>query len=168
MSIGKRISFYRNKRKMTQKQLGIMIGFPERSADIRIAQYEAGTRTPKADIVEKIAHTLRISPYALNAPELDTYIGLMHTLFMLEDMYGIEINNIDGEICLRLNREHEMYRNVSNYLTAWHTQKTDYQNGIIPEQEYEMWKYCYPRLDTFIYKRHKRMAEEEKKKELSE
>ena len=164
MSIGKRISFYRNKRKMTQKQLGIMIGFPERSADIRIAQYEAGKRTPKADIVEKIAHTLRISPYALQAPELDTYNGLMHTLFILEDMYGIEINNIDGEVCLRMNRNHQMHKNVSGLLINWHALKKDYKNGILTEEEYEMWKYCYPALDTFDF--YKRI--EEKKKELSD
>lgn len=49
MAIGERISFFRNMRGMTQKFLGMQVGFPEKSADVRLAQYETGTRTPKAD-----------------------------------------------------------------------------------------------------------------------
>ena len=29
---------------------------------------------------------------------------LMHTLFALEDMYGLKIGEIDGELCLRLDK----------------------------------------------------------------
>ena len=28
----------------------------------------------------------------------------MHTLFALEDMYGLKIGEIDGEVCLRLDK----------------------------------------------------------------
>ena len=41
MAIGERIRFFRNLRGMTQKYLGIKLGFSERTADIRMAQYEA-------------------------------------------------------------------------------------------------------------------------------
>ena len=51
MSIGERIRYIRNLRGMTQKELGKAIGFDDRTADIRIAQYESGTRTPKANYV---------------------------------------------------------------------------------------------------------------------
>ncbi len=47
MAVGDRIKRARNLRGMTQKELGIAIGFEEKSADIRIAQYESNTRTPK-------------------------------------------------------------------------------------------------------------------------
>ena len=50
MAIGERIHFFRTLRGMTQKYLGMAVGFPERSADVRLAQYETGTRTPKADL----------------------------------------------------------------------------------------------------------------------
>ncbi len=46
MAIGERIRFFRNLRGMTQKYLGMRLGFPERSADVRLAQYETGTSTP--------------------------------------------------------------------------------------------------------------------------
>ena len=65
MAIGERIRFFRNLRGMTQKYLGIKLGFSERTADIRMAQYEAGTRTPKASMVESLAYVLEVSPQAL-------------------------------------------------------------------------------------------------------
>ena len=55
MAVGDRIKRARNLRGMTQKELGIAIGFEEKSADIRIAQYESNTRTPKEELLRKIA-----------------------------------------------------------------------------------------------------------------
>ena len=49
MAISERIHFFRLMRGMTQKYLGTAIGFPEKSADVRLAQYETGTRKPKAE-----------------------------------------------------------------------------------------------------------------------
>lgn len=37
MAIGERIHFFRLLRGMTQKYLGTIVGFPERSADVRLA-----------------------------------------------------------------------------------------------------------------------------------
>ena len=45
MAIGERIRFFRNKMGVTQKYLGQVVGFPERSADVRMAQYETGSRS---------------------------------------------------------------------------------------------------------------------------
>ncbi len=88
---------------MTQKFLGLQVGFSERTADIRMAQYEAGTRTPKEDLTKALAHALDVSPDALTVPDIDTYIGLMHTLFALEDIYGLTIEKRDGEILMRID-----------------------------------------------------------------
>ena len=85
MAIGERIRFIRNLRGITQKYLGMAIGFPERTADIRMAQYESGTRTPKDDLTNNLANVLEVSPQALDLPNIDSEIGLMHTLFALED-----------------------------------------------------------------------------------
>ena len=58
MAIGERIHFFRKMRGMTQKYLGMLIGFPEKSADVRMAQYETGTRTPKADLTRALGFPL--------------------------------------------------------------------------------------------------------------
>lgn len=85
MAIGERIRFFRNLCGMTQKYLGHVVGFPEKTADIRMAQYESGSRTPKADLTNTLAQVFEVSPQALTVPNIYSYIGLMHTLFTLEE-----------------------------------------------------------------------------------
>ncbi len=104
MAIGERIRFFRNLCGMTQKYLGQVVGFPEKTADIRMAQYESGSRTPKADLTNKLAEVFDISPQALSVPDIDSYNGLMHTLFTLEDLYGFRIDKLDDELCIRLDK----------------------------------------------------------------
>ena len=103
MAIGERIRFLRNLKGMTQKWLGIAVGFPEKTADIRMAQYESGSRTPKADLTQSLAQVLEVSPLALTVPDIDSELGLMHTLFTLEDIYGFKIDKVDDEVCIRLD-----------------------------------------------------------------
>ena len=102
MAIGERIHFFRLLRGMTQKYLGMALGFPEKSADVRLAQYETGSRTPKADLTAALAQVLDVSPHALSVPDIDSYVGLMHTLFTLEDNYGLKITEQDGELALQV------------------------------------------------------------------
>ena len=83
MAIGQRIKFFRNLRKLTQKELGLRLGFPKNAADVRVAQYESETRIPKDDLINAFANLLDVSPKALNIPEIDTYIGLMHNFLLL-------------------------------------------------------------------------------------
>jgi transcriptional regulator with XRE-family HTH domain len=70
MSIGKRIKKHRTNRGMTQKELGIAAGFGEKTADVRIAQYEAGTRTPKDKTITNIANALNVSPKTIESPDI--------------------------------------------------------------------------------------------------
>ena len=120
MAIGERIRFIRNLRGMTQKWLGMAVGFPENAADVRIAQYESGTRTPKEKVLNDLARVLEVSPLALDVPNIESYYSLMHTLFTLEDLYGIRICNIDGEICLTLDRSTgSNFISMFNMLSEW-------------------------------------------------
>ena len=123
MAIGERIHFFRLMRGMTQKYLGTAIGFPEKSADVRLAQYETGTRKPKADLTNALAQVLDVSPQALDVPDIDSYIGLMHTLFTLEDIYGLTVSEADGEVCLKVNKDkgREAYE-LLKMLYAWKEQ----------------------------------------------
>ena len=72
MAIGERIRFFRNKKGVTQKYLGQVVGFPERSADVRMAQYETGSRTPKADLTRTLAGFFEVSTDALTVPDIDS------------------------------------------------------------------------------------------------
>ena len=149
MAIGERINFFRNLRGMTQKYLGVRVGFPERSADVRLAQYETGTRTPKAEMTAALANILDVSPQALSVPDIDSYIGLTHTLFTLEDRYGLKVCECDGEVHLRVDVNHgKDAAELSKSLAAWCEQAAKLEAGEISKEEYDRWRYRYPEFDT--------------------
>lgn len=147
MAIGERINFLRNLRGMTMKVLGMKVGFDEKAADVRIAQYENGARTPKEPLLNSLAETLDVSPQAINVPNIDSYIGLMHTLFALEDIYGLKIGEIDGEVCLRLSKVGASYPTMFDMFTAWNIASKKYKDEQIAKEEYDAWRYNYPKFD---------------------
>ena len=145
MATGERIKHFRNLRGMTMKYLGQEVGFSESTADVRLAQYESGSRTPKGDLIEKLAEALEVSPRALAVPDIDNYIGLAHTLFTLEDRYGLKVGEIDGEVCLRLDKSKGMtYLNMLDILLAWQEQAAKLETGEITKADYDQWRYTYP------------------------
>ena len=149
MAIGERIRFFRNLRGMTQKYLGQAVGFPEKTADIRMAQYESGSRTPKAELTENLAGALGVSPLALSVPDIDSYLGLMHTLFALEDIYGMKIDKLDDEVCIRLDKNRgTSYISLLERFTAWQKEAEKYRNGEISKEEYDHWRYTYPEIEV--------------------
>lgn len=149
MAIGERIRFFRNLRGMTQKYLGILVGFSEKTADIRMAQYERGSRTPKSDLVESLAHIFGVSTMALTVPDIDSEIGFMHTLFALEDIYGLKIDKLDGEVCIRLDRNRiKTYLSLSKRFSAWQKEAEKFRNGEISKEEYDHWRYTYPEVEA--------------------
>ena len=124
-------------------------GFPEKSADVRLAQYENGSRTPKADLTAALAQILEVSPHALAVPDIDSYVGLMHTLFTLEDRYGLKICECDGEIhlgwmCSRV----KTLQGLHEMLCAWGEQAAKLKSGEISKEDYDRWRYRYPEFDT--------------------
>lgn len=143
MAVGERIRFIRNLRGMTQKRLGISSGLPEKTADIRIAQYESGTRVPKAELTEKIAEALNVSSAALNVPNIESCVGVMNTLFALEDLYGLMPDELDGKPIIRLNQKNKSYPQLLSLLTAWQQANHRWKNGEITREEYDDWRYGY-------------------------
>ena len=152
MAISERIRFIRNLRGMTQKWLGMAVGFPEKTADIRMAQYESGTRTPKADLTNKLAEVLEVSPAALDIPNIENYNGVMHTLFALEDIYGLRIDKLSDEVCIRLDRDNGTeFLTMLEMFTAWQEMAEKYQNGEITRDEYDQWWYNYPQNNSICH-----------------
>ena len=130
--IGKRIRYIRKMRNMTMKYLGIVVGLPENSADIRISQYESGTRKPKDDLLFKIANELGVSPDTLSVPDLDTVSGVMHTLFILEDLYSF-----------RFTLENCTSDKLKMAINEWRRKYESYSKGEISKEQYDGWRYNY-------------------------
>ena len=149
MAIGERIRFIRNLRGMTQKYLGTLVGFAEKTADIRMAQYEAGTRTPKEELTKSLANALEVSPLALDVPDIDSYFGLMHTLFALEDRYGLTVIDKEGDVSFRFDpRKGKDAVRITELVSAWAHMAEKYRTGEISKDDYDVWRYNYPKYDT--------------------
>lgn len=146
MAIGERIHFFRTKRGMTQKYVGSQIGFDEKSADVRLAQYESETRVPKDNLITALASVFDVAPAALKVPDIDSYIGLMHTLFALEDRYGLKIEKAeDGQPRLYLDIRHfpdsiQLY----DMFLDWMDKATSLEEGKLSQDDYDTWRYHYP------------------------
>ena len=93
MNTGMRIRRFRISCGLTQKALGVAVGFPQENADIRIAQYESGTRTPKHELLCRMAQALDITPSALAVPRIRNAEELSSLLSALEDEYGTTFLN---------------------------------------------------------------------------
>ena len=150
MAFGKRIKLFRTLRGMKQRQVGEILGFNGAATEVRMAQYEAEAREPKAALVEQMASIFKVDPKAISVPEIDTYDGLMHTFFALEDMYGLKIAEIDGELCLHLDRTLNPDMNLLDLLELWHRQSMRLANGMITKQDYDEWRYNYPASQTAL------------------
>lgn len=145
MAIGERIRWFRKRLNLTQKELGIKIGLNKLTAETRIGQYETGQRKPKPDMINDMAEALGVSSEAIAVPDIDSYIGLMHTLFTLEDRYGLTVTNLDGQVCLKLDVNNPNYDlGVAGDLDAWNKVKTKLTTGSMLLSEYDHWRYNYP------------------------
>ena len=112
--LGKNISKIRKFRKMTQEDLGSMVGLNSN----RIEQYEIGYRMPRKDLLNEIAKALDVNPMVLNEPSLYNSIAAMHILFKMEREYGLKAERINEKIAFHLNidQSHELYAFISEWI----------------------------------------------------
>ena len=154
-NIGERIGFFRRLHNYTQKELGKLLGFSDKTCDVRVAQYESGDRIPKDAMLEKIAAIFNISPGTLDIPNINSWARRMQIFFAMEDKYGSEIKKIDGEYYLRIEKtypDEPCITGVRNaVLQEWVDMYTALQEGKITKSEYDYWRYNYPQRGKYNY-----------------
>lgn len=95
IKLGQKIKFVRKRRHITQKELGLLVGFSERNAGIRITQYEKGKRQPKEEVLRKIADTLGVSLILLKSnhsnPMVNIYIDIYWTQMLCTNLTTISM-----------------------------------------------------------------------------
>ena len=110
---------------------------------------ETGSRTPKADLTAALAEVLDVSPHALSVPDIDSYVGLMHTLFTLEDNYGLKVTEQDGELTMQVDfRKNKDAARLHEMLWTWREQTAKLRWPEISQEEYDKWRYHYPEYDS--------------------
>ena len=139
MNSGDRIKAARNLRGMTQKELGLEMHYPYKSADIRIAQYESGTRGIKREVIDQLAEILGVSPESLVGPKGYDRQDVMRIMFDLEDKgYDIDIHKKGDHVVVEITAD-----TLSLPLTEWKKMKTRLKMGRISEKAYVEWKFCW-------------------------
>ena len=147
MAFGKRLRFFRTRKGLTQKQVGEAAGFKGNTSEVRMAQYETEARTPKEPLIRQLSEMYGVSPRAIKVPDIDSELGLMHTLFALEDMYGFRIANIDGALCLRPANTGSVSITMFDLFSKWYEQAEKVHKGEITKEEYDSWRYNFSEAD---------------------
>lgn len=142
MDIGKKIKRFRTAFGLSQKELAQRSGMSEPA----IRNYELGNRTPSEKQLRKIADALGISIFAISNPNLENYKGVLHALFYLEDEYELVPKEIDGQVYLSIENKKTVTSTISDGLRSWNSELNKLKSGEITTEEYDMWRYSYPRI----------------------
>lgn len=142
MSIGIKIRGLRKLKGYTQKEFGLLLGFSEETADVRVTQYETGTRVPKADVVQKMAEILEVNPNYLLAVAPIELEEIMRVLFFLDeyknvDLYAQEVVTGSGKEMKKITLSIE---GMNYFLGQWYEKQKELKKGLIIEEEYFKWK----------------------------
>lgn len=149
MAVGDRIKSVRNFRKITMKELGMAVGFDEKSADVRIAQYENNSRKPKEELLNKIAAALDVNVHALSDISDYTDEDLLYALFQWEDArVGVDLLKVWNDTHSDFEGENTAvafnYSMLDTYLDEWYLRKQQLRSGEITRDEYQEWKLNWP------------------------
>ena len=150
MTLGEKIKKYRLMKNLTQKDLGIKVGFSAATADSRIRKYEKDIMAPKNDIRQKIADALDIDLSALSDINIESYEDIMQILFLFEENLGMEIERKDGKTHLIFDDNNKDIEKFISYLYIWHSQKKNListSDTISTEEmyKYKIWKSRFPK-----------------------
>ncbi len=149
MSLGQNLKRIRLFRKVKSSELGLGLGFSSKTAHVRISQYESDKKVPKKEMIDSLAFALDVSPLAIDIPDIDTYYGAMYTLFQLERNYGLHIDTLDGEPILRFDKNIKPHQRNQLYkdMLSW---ANELKESNFSAEQYEEWKYNYPKYSTSI------------------
>lgn len=144
--IGNKIKELRLKRGLTQKELGLAVGFNKVGADVRIAQYESNSRAPKEDVVKKIAEVLKVNPDYLLAPFPLDAKQFFHILLSM-DLKNNARFHIEDYVNMNGDADKEASVHIPSLdiaLKHWSHVKKAFERGEITEDEYYEWKVNWP------------------------
>lgn len=139
MTVGDKIRKIRLVRGMTQKELGEKVGL----TDVRIRQYELNNRTPKEELLRKIAEVLEVNYYALCEPRWSSMEELVFTLFEMEEQNWLRLQLLSNTSEDGQQKEVGIVfeeKELQEFLKEWLIKKEKLQEGKMEEREYEEWK----------------------------
>ena len=166
MQINERIKRIREYRNMTQKELGIALGSTEKSAAVRVGQYETGARIPKLDSAKALAEVLHCNYINFyDGAELSQPERIMMNFFWLEETVGdslyvfqlqkyndkydkriahgmyndYQYNGVFPPVAIALN-----YNKINDFMREWAIRFQELADNEITREEYFEWKINWP------------------------
>ena len=145
MTLGKKIRKYRVLKGLSQRELGLAVGFSEATADSRIRKYELDIIKPKDSMREKIARALEVDLSAISDIDIATYEDVMRVLFLFEEAFGMEVEIRGGKTMLVFDNGNRRIQALLSSLKLWRMQKTVLllSHGsptADQKKKYEIWK----------------------------
>lgn len=149
MFTGSKLKSIRTFRKMTQKQLGLALGYDEKSADIRIAQYESNKRIPKEETLQAMANILNVNILSLRGSTAPYCAeDILSILFELDRSTPIELIDVksndpyDTRDRTAVIIDHAI---LQKFLKEWKIRKQELIDCSITDEEYQEWKLNWPK-----------------------
>ena len=167
MILGERIKRIRTFRGLTQRELGLKLGYEERNADVRVAQYESGYRVPKKDTLMEIARILNVNYINFITEAPGCAEDIMQTFFWLDEnnrntfhLFQLVRNpgraGAADDTSVRYNDGDDwpahppvgmyfQYGLVDEFMREWLLRQQELHAGEITRDEYFEWKLNWPR-----------------------
>ena len=126
MKQGTRLNYLRKLRSMTMKALGMRMGFDEKAASCRIAQWEQGFRNLSPMSSESLARILNVAPARLAQSPENPIDALIEYSIWLDEAHNTEFYS-------------EMAR-LSDFLSQYWSKRSLLQSGEMSVEAFREWK----------------------------
>ena len=117
--VGCRIRHTRSIQGMTQAELGKLVDLPPD----RIQKYESGTRTPKVELISKIAEALDVPIDCFLEYDLSDPVRLIHLIYELTKLYNLDFYMKDNKVVIK--SKDCLIDEFASYLESYISKKID-------------------------------------------
>ena len=126
MRQGTRLNYLRKLRSMTMKALGMRMGFDEKAASCRIAQWEQGFRNLSPESSDSLAKILNVAPARLAQPPENPVDALIEYFLWLDEAHDA---NFYGEMA-----------RLSDFLSQYWNKRSLLSSGEMSVEAFREWK----------------------------
>ncbi|MCR5691103.1 MAG: helix-turn-helix transcriptional regulator [Eubacterium sp.] len=135
LSFGGRVLFIRNFKGLSQYDVGHALGFSERTASLRISQWETGFRNPSKETVAAMAKVLDVSEDMLKIYDnLNPNDFFCELLWLEELLPGLELSLLED------STDNQLFL---DFMKIWKRLKNQLKVGRITKKDYINWKLNY-------------------------
>ena len=136
LTVGSRIAFLRQFRRMSRSELGRMIGLSEENTNRIMSRYERAVVQPDGDKIRKIADILKVNVRMLSEYNMDKPEDLFYLMLWLEELCpNFTFTRTEATAPENMAQDY-----LSKHYYKWHDMRKRYRNNEISYEDYWEWK----------------------------